>query len=124
MDIYKKKVCELTSLLNKACPSGFPIDTTDCIHIQAPAGPVHDDYPNKPHGLNVLGEAASTTLTLSDTTLWSKMCCIINSTLCLQIICDDGCLISNTEEKWPDCVHDYRMFRGSSLAQRLVGGKR
>lgn len=59
-----------------------------------------------------------------DTALWSKMCCIINSTLRLQIICDDGCLISNTDEKWLDCAHNYRMFGGSSLAQRLVGSKR
>nr|XP_043902285.1 putative nuclease HARBI1 [Solea senegalensis] len=75
---------------------GFPnvLGCIDCSHVRivAPSGPVERDYVDRrnDHSLNV------------------------------QMICDANYLITNIEAKWPGGVHDARIFRASSVAQRLA----
>ncbi|KAL6481349.1 hypothetical protein MHYP_G00094290 [Metynnis hypsauchen] len=76
--------------------AGFPnvIGAIDCTHIRikAPSGPTEADYVNRKsfHSINV------------------------------QMICTAEYLFSNIEAKWPGSVHDSRIFRASSLAQRFA----
>ncbi|XP_048114216.1 putative nuclease HARBI1 [Alosa alosa] len=79
--------------------SGFPnvLGAIDCTHvrIRAPSGPAEPDYVNRKsfHSLNI------------------------------QMVCDERCLISNIEAKWPGSAHDSRIFRESALARRLAQGE-
>nr|XP_040025222.1 putative nuclease HARBI1 [Gasterosteus aculeatus aculeatus] len=41
----------------------------------------------------------------------------------VQIICDAAHLITNVEAKWPGSVHDSRMYRESTLSNRLETGE-
>ncbi|XP_058482276.1 putative nuclease HARBI1 [Solea solea] len=76
--------------------AGFPnvLGCIDCSHVRivAPSGPVERDYVDRRnhHSLNV------------------------------QMICDANYLITNIEVKWPVGVHDARIFRASSVLQRLA----
>ncbi|KAK2821361.1 hypothetical protein Q7C36_020704 [Tachysurus vachellii] len=40
----------------------------------------------------------------------------------VQIICDAAHIITNVEAKWPGSVHDSRMYRASTLSNRLERG--
>ncbi|KAJ8249486.1 hypothetical protein GJAV_G00235970 [Gymnothorax javanicus] len=39
------------------------------------------------------------------------------------MICDADCIFSNVEAKWLDSVHDARVFRASTIHQRLSQGE-
>ncbi|XP_024118385.1 putative nuclease HARBI1 [Oryzias melastigma] len=41
----------------------------------------------------------------------------------VQIICDAAHVITNVEAKWPGSVHDSRIFRESTLSNRLQSGE-
>lgn len=41
----------------------------------------------------------------------------------MNIICDAGYLITNEEEKLPGSVHDFGIFRESTLKDRFACGK-
>ncbi|KAF1395070.1 hypothetical protein PFLUV_G00007730 [Perca fluviatilis] len=41
----------------------------------------------------------------------------------VQMICDAACIITNVEAKWPGSVHDSRVFRSSTISQRLSQGE-
>ncbi|XP_062327791.1 putative nuclease HARBI1 [Osmerus eperlanus] len=41
----------------------------------------------------------------------------------VQIICDAAHLISNVEAKWPGSVHDSRIYRESTLSNRVANGE-
>ncbi|KAF1385372.1 hypothetical protein PFLUV_G00107070 [Perca fluviatilis] len=78
---------------------GFPnvIGALDCTHIRIkrPSGVHEGDFVNRKsyHSINV------------------------------QMICDADCTFSNVEAKWPGSVHDSRVFRASTIFQRLSQGK-
>lgn len=41
----------------------------------------------------------------------------------VKIICDAAHVITNVEAKWPGSVHDSRIYRESTLSNRLQSGK-
>jgi len=41
----------------------------------------------------------------------------------VKIICDATHIITNVEAKWPGSVHDSRIYRESTLSNRLERGK-
>jgi len=41
----------------------------------------------------------------------------------VKIICDAAHIITNVEAKWPGSVHDSRIYRESTLSNRLERGK-
>ncbi|XP_028437520.1 putative nuclease HARBI1 [Perca flavescens] len=79
--------------------AGFPnvIGALDCTHIRIkhPSGVHEGDFVNRKsyHSINV------------------------------QMICDADCTFSNVEAKWPGSVHDSRVFRASTILQRLSQGE-
>ncbi|XP_039663782.1 putative nuclease HARBI1 [Perca fluviatilis] len=81
------------------CVTGFPnvIGAMDCTHIRIkrPSGVHEGDFVNRKsyHSINV------------------------------QMICDADCTFSNVEAKWPGSVHDSRVFRASTIFQRLSQGE-
>ncbi|KAJ8277373.1 hypothetical protein GJAV_G00074470 [Gymnothorax javanicus] len=79
--------------------ASFPnvIGALDCTHVQIkrPSGPNEGDFINRKsfHSINV------------------------------QMICDADCLFSNVVAKWPGSVHNARIFRASSIHQRMSQGE-
>ncbi|XP_041671996.1 putative nuclease HARBI1 [Cheilinus undulatus] len=77
--------------------AAFPkvIGAVDCTHIriQRPSGEHEGDYVNRKsfHSISV------------------------------QMICDANCLVSDLEAKWPESVHDSRVFRAKKLCILLLG---
>ncbi|XP_034743427.1 putative nuclease HARBI1 [Etheostoma cragini] len=41
----------------------------------------------------------------------------------VQMICDASCIFTNVEAEWPGSVHDSRIFRFSTISQRLSQGE-
>ncbi|XP_041671994.1 putative nuclease HARBI1 [Cheilinus undulatus] len=79
--------------------AAFPkvIGAVDCTHIriQRPSGEHEGDYGNRKsfHSISV------------------------------QMICDANCLVSDLEAKWPESVHDSRVFRASPIHRTLLQDK-
>ncbi|XP_067093073.1 LOW QUALITY PROTEIN: putative nuclease HARBI1 [Osmerus mordax] len=92
-----RRMCYIKEDFHKI--AGFPnvIGALDCTHIRIkrPSGAHEGDYVNRKsfHSINV------------------------------QMICDASCMITNEEAKWPGSVHDSRVFRSSTISQRLSQGK-